>query len=68
MLPLSPNRRASWYEDGIVGWQAAVDEFNPNRGRGNGRRRVSCGRRGARMQKERGRNRGGLFPIQLPAI
>jgi prophage regulatory protein len=38
---ISPNRRV-WYEDEIVAWQKAVDEFNPNRGRGKGRRqRVS---------------------------
>lgn len=35
---ISPNRRV-WYEDEIVAWQTAVDEFNPNRGRGKGRRR-----------------------------
>jgi predicted DNA-binding transcriptional regulator AlpA len=34
---ISPNRRV-WFEDEIVGWQNAVDEFNPNRGRGKGRR------------------------------
>lgn len=34
---ISPNRRV-WFEDQIVAWQAAVDEFNPNRGRGKGRR------------------------------
>ena len=36
---ISPNRRV-WYEDEIVAWQAAVDEFNPNRGRGKGRARA----------------------------
>jgi prophage regulatory protein len=36
---ISPNRRI-WYEDQIVGWQNAVDEFNPNRGRGKRRHRV----------------------------
>jgi prophage regulatory protein len=35
---ISPNRRI-WFEDEIVAWQNAVDEFNPNRGRGKGRRR-----------------------------
>jgi predicted DNA-binding transcriptional regulator AlpA len=35
---ISANRRI-WYEDEIVNWQRAVDEFNPNRGRGKGRRR-----------------------------
>ena len=35
---ISANRRI-WYEDEIVNWQHAVDEFNPNRGRGKGRRR-----------------------------
>lgn len=33
---ISPNRRF-WYEDEIVAWQNAVDEFNPNRGRGRRR-------------------------------
>src|SRR6476661_4201727 len=38
---ISPNRRV-WYEDEIIAWQNAVDEFDPNRGRGKGRRhRVS---------------------------
>jgi prophage regulatory protein len=40
---ISPNRRV-WCEDEIVAWQNAVDEFNPNRGRGKGRRRVSAGK------------------------
>jgi predicted DNA-binding transcriptional regulator AlpA len=35
---ISPNRRI-WFEDEIVAWQIAVDEFNPSRGRGKGRRR-----------------------------
>jgi predicted DNA-binding transcriptional regulator AlpA len=35
---ISANRRI-WYEDEIVSWQAEVDERNPNRGRGKGRRR-----------------------------
>ena len=35
---ISPNRRV-WFEDEIIAWQHAVDEFNPNRGRGKGRRR-----------------------------
>ena len=34
---ISPNRRV-WFDDEIVAWQNAVDEFNPNRGRGKGRR------------------------------
>jgi len=34
---ISPNRRV-WFEDEIVAWQTAVDECNPNRGRGKGRR------------------------------
>jgi prophage regulatory protein len=34
---ISANRRV-WFEDEIVAWQNAVDEFNPNRGRGKGRR------------------------------
>ena len=32
---ISPNRRV-WFEDEIVAWQNAVDEFNPNRGRAKG--------------------------------
>jgi predicted DNA-binding transcriptional regulator AlpA len=35
---ISANRRI-WYEDEVIAWQRAVDEFNPNRGRGKGRRR-----------------------------
>jgi prophage regulatory protein len=38
---ISRNRRV-WYEDQVVAWQNAVDEFDPNRGRGKGRRRVSA--------------------------
>ncbi|WP_051677321.1 AlpA family transcriptional regulator [Bradyrhizobium sp. URHD0069] len=34
---ISPNRRV-WFEDQVVAWQKAVDEFDPNRGRGKGRR------------------------------
>src|SRR5437762_14185678 len=34
---ISPNRRV-WFADEITKWQNAVDEFNPNRGRGKGRR------------------------------
>jgi predicted DNA-binding transcriptional regulator AlpA len=34
---ISPNRRI-WFEDEVVAWQNAVDEFNPSRGRGKGRR------------------------------
>ena len=38
---ISPNRRV-WFEDEIIAWQNAVDEFDPRRGRGKGRRqRVS---------------------------
>jgi prophage regulatory protein len=36
---ISPNRRV-WFEDQVVAWQHAVDEFNPNRGRGKGRART----------------------------
>jgi predicted DNA-binding transcriptional regulator AlpA len=36
---ISPNRKI-WYEDEIIAWQHAVDEFNPNRGRGKGRARA----------------------------
>ena len=36
---ISPNRRV-WFADEIIAWQNAVDEFDPNRGRGKGRRRV----------------------------
>jgi prophage regulatory protein len=34
---ISPNRRV-WFADEIIAWQNAVDEFDPNRGRGKGRR------------------------------
>jgi prophage regulatory protein len=34
---ISPNRRV-WFLDEVVAWQNAVDEFNPARGRGKGRR------------------------------
>jgi prophage regulatory protein len=38
---ISPHRRV-WFEDEIIAWQNAVDEFDPHRGRGKGRRhRVS---------------------------
>lgn len=37
---ISSNRRV-WFEDEIIAWQNALDESNPNRGRGKGRRRVS---------------------------
>lgn len=40
---ISPNRRV-WFEDEIIAWQRAVDEFNPNRGRGKGRRRPAPAR------------------------
>ena len=36
---VSPNRRV-WFEDEVIAWQNAVDEFNPNRGRGKGRART----------------------------
>lgn len=35
---VSANRRL-WFADEIEAWQAGVDEFNPERGRGKGRRR-----------------------------
>jgi predicted DNA-binding transcriptional regulator AlpA len=35
---ISPNRRV-WFEDEIVHWQNTVDERDPRRGRGQGRRR-----------------------------
>jgi predicted DNA-binding transcriptional regulator AlpA len=34
---ISPNRRV-WFEDEIIAWQEAVDEFDPKRARGKGRR------------------------------
>jgi prophage regulatory protein len=37
---ISPNRRV-WFADQVVAWQKAVDEFDPLRGRGKGRRRHS---------------------------
>src|ERR1700756_122974 len=36
---ITPNRRI-WFEDEIIAWQHAVDERNPNRGRGKGRART----------------------------
>jgi predicted DNA-binding transcriptional regulator AlpA len=37
---VSPNRRL-WFADEILSWQNNVDAFDPKRGRGKGRRRVS---------------------------
>lgn len=37
---ISANRRV-WFEDEIIEWQNTVDEFNPHRGRGKGRRTVA---------------------------
>ena len=37
---ISPNRRV-WFEDEIKAWQNAVDEFDPSRQRGKGRRRAT---------------------------
>ncbi len=37
---ISANRKL-WFADEIAAWQNEVDEFNPRRGRGKGRRRVS---------------------------
>jgi prophage regulatory protein len=34
---ISPNRRV-WFADQVAAWQSEVDEFNPSRGRGKGRR------------------------------
>jgi prophage regulatory protein len=34
---ISPNRRV-WYEDEVIAWQRSVDERDPRRGRGKGRR------------------------------
>jgi prophage regulatory protein len=39
---ISPNRRI-WYADEISAWQHTIDEFNPNRGRGKGRRSSVAG-------------------------
>ena len=45
---ISPNRHV-WYEDEIVAWQHAVDEFDPHRVRGKGRRvRAIAGKPDAR--------------------
>lgn len=38
---ISPNRRV-WFEDEIIAWQNAVDEFDPRRGRGKGRRATAA--------------------------
>src|SRR4051794_16063553 len=40
---ISPNRRV-WFEDEIIAWQNAVDQFDPNRRRGRGQRRSSATR------------------------
>lgn len=37
---VSANRRL-WFADEVAAWQNAVDEFNPNRGRGKGRTRAA---------------------------
>lgn len=37
---ISSNRRV-WFEDEIIDWQERVDEFDPHRKRGKGRRPVS---------------------------
>ena len=37
---ISPNKKV-WVEDQIVAWQNEVDEFQPHRGRGKGRRAVA---------------------------
>ena len=37
---ICPNRRV-WFADQVAAWQKAVDEFDPLRGRGKGRRRHS---------------------------
>jgi len=34
---ISPNRRC-WFQDQIIAWQNAIDEFNPHRARSQGRR------------------------------
>jgi prophage regulatory protein len=36
---ISPNRRF-WFLDEVLAWQSTVDQRNPNRGRGKGRRRI----------------------------
>jgi prophage regulatory protein len=38
---ISANRRV-WFEDQIVDWQNSVNEFQPNRGRGKGRRKATA--------------------------
>jgi prophage regulatory protein len=38
---ISKNRRC-WYEDEIVGWQNSVNEFQPGRRRGGGRRKATA--------------------------
>ncbi|MGY8706637.1 AlpA family phage regulatory protein [Bradyrhizobium sp. 18BD] len=38
---ISPNRRV-WFEDEIAAWQSAVDEFDPHRARGKGRRATAA--------------------------
>ena len=50
---ISANRRI-WYEDDIVAWQNAVDESNPNRRRGKGRRRATSRAEYARLDPWQG--------------
>jgi prophage regulatory protein len=38
---ISANRRC-WFEDQIIEWQNTVDEFQPHRGRGKGRRKTTA--------------------------
>ena len=38
---ISKNRRC-WFEDEIVEWQNSVNEFQPDRGRGKGRRKSTA--------------------------
>lgn len=38
---ISANRRI-WFADEVVSWQNSVNEYNPNRGRGKGRRARSA--------------------------
>jgi prophage regulatory protein len=38
---ISANRRC-WFEDQIIDWQNRVNEFEPNRGRGKGRRKTTA--------------------------
>jgi prophage regulatory protein len=48
---VSANRRL-WFADEVASWQNGVDEFNPSRGRGKGRRHTVGSKLGGCTQKQ----------------